>query len=171
MAKVSHPHASTIGLVLVRIFLGGFFLFSAYGMLQSPQHFIANLSWATAGNGLFVVGNVWPAYGAFLAHTVHGNAHLVGWMVIVGQLIVGLFLLLGFLTRLAAGLGFIMATLFLLATMHLAGARGGIDIAFIMLGLNGGFMAMTMACLVAGAGRTFGIDAFLMRTTGAKILW
>lgn len=159
----NHPKASIAGMVMVRIFMGAYFLYSAISeKLGNPAGFIKQLSDWTAHNGLFVYNNVWPAYGHFLANSVHPNANAFGWLIITGELVVGIMLLFGLLTRLAGAGALLLTGAYLLATLHLRTEAWSLCAAFVV---------MALAVIVAAAGRTWGVDAFISRRTKLKLFW
>ena len=158
-----HAQASIAGMVLLRIFLGAFFLYIVFtDKIGNPGAFTHQLAEWTRSGGLFVAGNQWPAFGTFLAKTVYPNAQAVAWLLIFSELLVGAMLLVGLLTRLA-GLGaLVLSTLYTLATFHLPAEFWGNGLAFAVASL---------AVIIAAAGRTWGIDAFIAQRTKVKLLW
>ncbi len=163
------PQASIAGMVLVRLFLGGFFIYMSLAALSSPDVFVSQVRVATSVNGMFFTGNVWPEFAGFLARVVSPQAVLFAWLVMLGEFALGVLFLLGLLTRLAALLAIVCNGLFLLATLHIG--VGHDEINAYNLGLNAGFLAMELAVLIAAAGRTWGLDRLIARKTKIKLLW
>lgn len=150
------------GMVLIRVFLGAFFLYAVSSKVVDPTRFVHALHDMTIARGDFVLGNNFPIAAHFLTHTVAPHAELFAWLVIAGEAIVGILLVIGLLTRAAALAGLAMNIPYLLATMHLGAAN---------MGVNAGFIAMELAVLIAAAGRTWGIDSVLAKRTRVKLFW
>jgi thiosulfate dehydrogenase [quinone] large subunit len=158
-----HQQASVAGMVLIRIFLGLFFLYHVLAeMLADPAGFIAAFRELTGPSGQYVVTNEWPAYAEFLSLVVSPHAQLVGWLIVTGELLFGIMLLIGLLTRLAALGTLAISLFFLLATLWVSGYIWGMYAALI---------AMEVAVIIAAAGRTWGLDALIARRTRLKLLW
>jgi len=156
---------SAVGWVIIRLFLGGFFLFSVYTILSDRASFEKTLQVATANGGLFVQHNFIPVYPWLLSKYVATHVQLVSWLVIIGEMAVGGLLVFGLFTRLAALVGLVMNAGFLLATCHLAlnpdpslAAVG----CFSLTG-NAAFLAMECAVLASAPGRFLGLDAVLFK--------
>jgi len=132
----------------------------ANGEIIAPELFIAEFTKATAPDGPFTgspaIGrNIWPEYAEFITSMVHPKAELFGWLIIVGEFLVGFLLLIGLLTRLTAAVAMVISAAYLLATMHLFPPMG-------LLG-NAGFLVMELSVLISDAGRVGGFDALLHR--------
>jgi thiosulfate dehydrogenase [quinone] large subunit len=169
MAKASaggggdrHPQASIAGMVIVRLFVGAFFLYAAYTKLADPAAFIHALARETAEGGSYIVHAAWPGFADFLRQTVAPHATLFGWLVMIGECLAGGLLFLGLLTRLAAVIAILLSATYLLATLYSSAASWGI---------NAAFLTMEVAVLVAAAGRTCGIDRVLARHARVKLLF
>ncbi len=158
-----HAQASIAGIALLRIFLGAFFLYIVFTeKIGNPAGFTRDLADWTARDGLFVVGNQWPAFGRFLTSSVHPNAQAVAWLLIFTELFAGAMLLVGLLTRLAGFGALVLSVLYTLATFHLPAEFWSNDLAYA---------AISLAVIIAAAGRTWGIDAFIAQRTKVKLLW
>jgi len=162
-------------MVLIRVFLGLFFLCSAGAKIISfgenappPAHgaaakepapgssFITELNKAAGPGGAFVDEySVLPVYAEFLRNIVSPNADIFGWLVIVGEAAVGLFLLVGLLTRVTAIVAMLISAAYLLATMHLSPPLG--------LAANSAFLAMELSVFIGNAGKTVGIDGLFRK--------
>jgi len=195
----SHSKAAVAGMVLIRVFLGVFFLFSASAKFitfagesdaprtmipaspvpaanttaavspatrvvpppatepggLSPKLFIDELHKVTMPDGDFTRGNILPQYAAYLQNVVSPHAGVFGWLVIIGEAAVGLFLLIGMFTRLAALIAMIISIAYLLATMHLYPPLG--------LAANSAFLAMEFSVFASNAGKTAGFDGIFGR--------
>ncbi len=101
-------------------------------------------------------------YHHFLMHTVLPHSSLFTYLVVFGEIGVGLLLIVGLCTRISVLLAIVMNINYLLATW-LDGP--------ISQGLNESFLAMEFAVLISGAGRVFGLDAILARKRPGWILW
>jgi uncharacterized membrane protein YphA (DoxX/SURF4 family) len=152
------------GMVIVRLFLGGYFLFVGLQKALAPKAFTAFLASATqAGTPeSFVDHNAWPAYAHFLSNTVHPHVGSMAMLLIVVELTLAVLFLVGLLTRGAALAAMGLNTAYLLATLYINPYS---------LGLNLACLAMALAVLVAAAGRTWGLDALLAARTRVKLLW
>lgn len=163
-----HFQASAVGMALVRIFLGAFFLFDGIHTLMKQDTFLKLLFNATAVHGSFVKGSAWAGYEGFLLKTVHPHYTLFGWIIMLAMVLIGLFFLFGFLTRLAALIAIPITLFFLLATWQGAAPSFG---NYAPMYAHTGFLVMEFAVFIAAAGRTWGIDAILARKTKVKLLW
>jgi len=167
-----HPQASMAGMVLIRVFLGAFFLYTGLSKLTTFHQtmgdaFINLLRNATSGDipshGMnLVTHSIWPFYADFLVNVVNPHVEMFAWMVIIGEILVGALFIIGLLTRGAALVAFIMNCCYLLGTYHLGLPQQGLNIAFII---------MELAVFIAAAGRTLGIDYFLAAHTRVKLFW
>ncbi|MHB9025712.1 MAG: TQO small subunit DoxD [Armatimonadota bacterium] len=157
-----HAQASVAGIVFIRLFLGAFFLYSGIWDVLRHEGFLVGLREATARGGQFIVHNYWPAFATFLTRTVHPHSDLFGWALIVGELVLGVLFLFGFMTRLAALIAIPFSVFFLLATLHTES---------LSLGTHGSLLAMEIAVLISAAGRTWGLDSLLARRTKVRIFW
>lgn len=115
------PRASWLWLI-VRLYLGYEWLTSAFGKLGSPAWTGAQAGAAVNGfaqGGLAKTGGDHPDvtgwYAWFLQNVVVPNAGIFGWLVTIGELAVGLALILGALTGIAAFFGIVMNANYLLA--------------------------------------------------------
>ncbi len=98
----------------------------------------------------------------FLTQTVLPHTSLFTYLVVFGEVGVGLLLTLGLLSRAAALLALVMNANYLLATWALGPAYQG---------YNEALLAMELAFLVVGAGRAYGLDARLARKRPRCPLW
>lgn len=118
----------------------------------SADAFIAQIREQTGVNGQFSSkDNVWPWYKDFLRETVSPHAELFGWLVIIGEGLIGFLLVIGLFTRLSALIAMLMSAAYLLATMHLFPPVG--------LAGNAGFLIMEFGLFIGNAGKTAGLDA------------
>jgi len=99
----------------------------------------------------YAADNPFPAYKSFLLDTVipnHAFAHLTA----IGEAAIGISLVLGLLTELGAVFGAAQVIMYGLAVQHMSSGQQGFH---VML------FAMMIAFLLAHAGRTWGLDAWL----------
>jgi uncharacterized membrane protein YphA (DoxX/SURF4 family) len=155
---------------MIRVLLGVYFLYlgaSEIASLPYDNSFINQLYRETGTNGNLVADNVIPWLRNFLLHYVHLHATGAAWVLIVTWVITGIMLILGLLTRLAAGITLIICTAFLFSRVYMGNDLINVD----SLGLYGGLIVMSLAVLVSAAGRTLGIDKAIAARTRIKILW
>ncbi|MEI6520725.1 MAG: TQO small subunit DoxD [bacterium] len=165
-----HQQACIASIVMIRVLLGVYFLYlgvSAIASLPNANSFIDQLFRETAVDGKMVIGNSFKILRDFLVHYVHLHATGTAWVLIVTWIITGIMLILGLLTRFAAGISIIVCTSFLLSRLYLANDVINAD----SLGLYGGLIIMSLATLISAAGRTMGIDKAIAARTRVKILW
>ncbi len=144
-------------LVINRLFVGGFFLFSVFPRYMDRTGFFNMLAVATGKDGAYVARN-FPLFAGLLQNVVHPHTQLFGWLVIAGGTIAGALLLFGLFTRFAACLGMVINCGILLATVNMPGDKGAYS-----LGLNGALLAMELAVLLNSAGRYYGLDGVLWK--------
>ncbi len=136
-----------------RILIGILWLFSLRWKL--PPDFMP-----AAGRGLmdwFVLEVQHPAfavYGDLVSSIVIPNFTLFAWIIFLSELLVGLSLLTGSLTRLGALIGLLMAINLGIGLLEVPGEWPW---SYLMLAMWQG------AFLVAGAGRVFGVDGWLRK--------
>ena len=146
-------------LALLRIFLGYFFLKAGLGkvtggFLNPPVFRDILVEWAS--------GNPYPWYREFLLQTVIPHSGIFSYLVATAEMGVGLCLLLGLMTRLAAGVG-----IFLNLNFYLGGGWRSPAAA----GINEVFVVCQIVILFAAAGRSLGLDAYLHRRLPRVPLW
>ena len=140
-------------IALSRMLIGVLWLFSLRWKL--PPDFAP-----AAGKGLMdwlqleVQHPAFSFYGNFVANVVIPNFTLFAWLIFLAELVVGLSLLTGTLTRLGAGLGLLMA---LNLGIGLLEVPGEWPWSYMMLAMWQGVF------LVTAAGRLWGVDAWLRR--------
>ncbi len=105
----------------------------------------------------FAAGNPIEWYKNFLETTVLPNAHFFATLQAYGEAAVGLGLLLGFLTGLAALVGLYLSVNFGLATQWMSAGQQGFHLLLV---------TSMLIFLCARAGRMFGIDGAIMRRVG-----
>jgi thiosulfate dehydrogenase [quinone] large subunit len=144
-------------LVILRVYLGVVFVAAALPKIQrnATPEFIAFLEQVALQHGH-------PFYQEFVRAVVLPNAKafagLIGW----GELVVGVMLIPGLLTRFWAAFALLLALNYLFAKGDWFWTPSSTDAAFIMISL---------ALLIGAAGRTLGLDAFLARRWPRSPFW
>ncbi|QCJ45862.1 MULTISPECIES: DoxX family membrane protein [Haloprofundus] len=145
----ARAHSLSVWFVLaLRLMMGYAFLYSGWTKLTGPEPFaaqgyLANVA-ATNGNplaGVFAWMGTTPWFVSFVDVAVP-----------VGELLIGLGLLVGLLTRLAAFFGATMMALFYF---------GNWDIAHGLINGDFAYMLVFLAVAAFGAGRILGLDALV----------
>lgn len=139
-------------LVLARVGLGVSFLFSDHGNASAGE---------LAGFLNYAVGHGFRWYAAFIERVVQPNEQLFSMLVLVGELYVGVALVLGVTTRLAAGVALFLCINYL-AAKGMMPWTPGIDQSDILL---------SILLIAAPAGRVFGIDRYLRERFPRVPLW
>ncbi len=103
--------------------------------------------------------NPFPWYKAFLEHTVLPHAETFAQLTAIAEVVVGVGLVLGLFTGVAALLGLWLSVNYGLAAQHLNPASFGLHYLLV---------ALMIAFFCARAGRTLGLDAWLARTYPKK---
>ena len=98
----------------------------------------------------------WPFWKSFLQSAVLPNAGMFGWIFALGELAVGIGLLLGLATRIAAGGGAVLMVAILLSQSYVPGSTWD---KWITAGLTTKFALLLLLLLLASnAGRVWGLD-------------
>jgi uncharacterized membrane protein YphA (DoxX/SURF4 family) len=144
-------------LSVLRIYVGYYLFFQGIGKFQ--RNFPKG-DWIGRQIGDIASLDLYPWYKTFLQNYVVPHSELFGYLVMVGEIAVGVCLLLGLFTRLSALVG-----LFMLANYYLGPgtARGG-----AMLAQQQTFIIALAIFVLAGPGRTLGLDGLLFRGGGTK---
>ncbi len=144
-------------LVLLRIYLGVVFLLSAIPKIQqdfSPV-LVTFLEQVALKSGH-------AFYQAFVQQVVLPNATTFAAVIAWGELLVGVTLVLGVLTRFSAAIAVLLSLNYLFAKGDWFWTPSSNDAAHI---------AIALALLIGGAGRTLGLDALLARRRPRSALW
>jgi thiosulfate dehydrogenase [quinone] large subunit len=141
-------------LALLRVLTGGIWLIHAIPKFTQSDEFMPPngfiVIYITRGLQTTPPGGM---YHAFLANVVQPNLPIFAEMVRLGELMVGVSLVLGVLTRLG-GLGGVALTLNYMA------ARGGLLTFNAWASLDAALLIMSLTNLVMPTGRVWGIDMF-----------
>jgi thiosulfate dehydrogenase (quinone) large subunit len=101
-------------------------------------------------------------YREFLQEVVLPNAQLFATLVTWGELLVGVLLILGLMTRLSATVALLLPLNYLLAKGAWPWTPSSNDAAFA---------AISLALVIGAAGRTFGLDSILAKRWPRSALW
>ena len=150
----------TNSVALIRIFLG----------IKLFVHGLMKWSWLFSHDTRFgSLLNYWMAkripldwYSNMILSRVMMHVNVFTWLVVFGELILGLMLIVGFCTRLAS----IMAIFLLL---NYTFASWGLGMAF--QGMNEALLVMAFICLITGAGRVLGLDFDMAHRNNRGFLW
>lgn len=158
----ARPKSQTAGaaFALLRLFVGLMFLVSGiekWGWLGGRQLTTTATRIAAAQQGTALQ---W--YANFLTQTVVPHSMLFTCLIVVGEILVGLLLTLGLVSRGAAFYALCLNVAYLIGYWHLGAPWQMLNEAFLML---------EVAFLMVGPGRTFGLDARLTRKYPGGILW
>jgi thiosulfate dehydrogenase [quinone] large subunit len=144
-------------LAILRIYVGYYLFFQGIGKFQ--RNFPKG-DWIGRQIGDIASLDLYPWYKAFLQSYVVPHSELFGYLIMIGEIAVGVGLFLGLFTRLSALVG-----LFMLVNYYLGPgtARGG-----AMLAQQQTFIIALAIFVLAGPGRTLGLDGLLFSGAGAK---
>jgi len=106
------------------------------------------------GPGGFAHSAVYPSIGHWVGTSVVHDAVFFAWVIFLGEAVAGISLLLGLFTR----VGGLAAVLSAIANLIAAGGNGADT-----LGQNYLLLLLGVIFIVVGAGRWFGVDAWLQR--------
>ena len=113
-----------------------------------------------------IAAKAWPFWSRFLHGVVLPNAAAVAWLVALGELAVGLGLLLGLFTRVASSGGALLVLSFLLGQSYVPG--GSWD-RWVTAGLVSKFAILLLLLIgLADAGKVWGMDGRARGRKGIK---
>jgi thiosulfate dehydrogenase [quinone] large subunit len=138
--------------VLTRLYLAATYLLSDHGSGTPGEMQRLLSSWAHEGR-------LW--YQPFLSSVVLPHLGLFTNLVLIGEIYVGIAMLLGLTTRLAAAVSVFMLLNYLFAKPSVTGIPG----------LDTADLVLSIIVLVTAAGRVFGLDQFLHRRLPRVPLW
>jgi thiosulfate dehydrogenase [quinone] large subunit len=123
--------------------------------LRKYQRDFPHSDWVARQIGNLAEVDLYPWYKSFLENVVIPNKEIFGYLVMAGEILVGLCILLGLLTRFSAVVGlFMMINYFFGPGM----ARGGAVVAQQQT-----FMVCLLVILLSNPGRILGLDGLLFR--------
>ena len=137
--------------VLIRLWIGYYLL--QQGVNKYLRDF-PHRDWFSRQIGNLADLNLFPWYKSFLQTAVFPNQELFGYLVMTGEILVGLCLVLGLLTRFSAIVGLFMMINYLLGPGM---ARGGASLAQQQT-----FIVSLLVIALANPGRTLGLDGLLL---------
>ena|SRR5215470_16228314 len=146
---------------LVRMLTGVIFIASGYGKATGP--FVKG-GFAKSAEQLARDG--WPFWSAFLKSTVLPHAEVFGWIVALGELAVGIGLLLGFLTRIAAVCGALLLLTILLGQSYVPGSTWD---HWITAGLTTKFALLLLLLIAAIGYAAWGLDGVVRRPKHVRL--
>ena len=139
-------------LLPLRLWIGGYLLYQ--GIRKYLRDF-PHADWIKAQIGDLDKVELYAWYKSFLVDTVVPNRELVGTLVMYGEILVGLCLVLGLLTRFSSIVG-----LFMLLNYYFGPgmARGGATLAQQQT-----FIVALVVIFLSNAGKTLGLDSLLFK--------
>lgn len=135
---------------LLRIYIGYYLLWQGWRKFQRD---FPKGDWIGRQIGDIATLDLYPWYKKLLLDFVVPHHELFGYLVMIGEIVVGLCLLLGLLTRVNAFVGLFMMINYMFGPGM---ARGG-----AMLAQQQTFIIGLFIILMSGAGRTLGLDGIL----------
>jgi thiosulfate dehydrogenase [quinone] large subunit len=165
LSKMQVPLTNAaVSVLLLRLFLAYEWLNSGAGKIESilvdPNAYFGGLS--KVFGVVWAKTNPYPFMTNFLTNTAAPNASTFVTLIAITEVLVGLSLLLGLLTRVGALGGIVMNLIFYFAAGHTSPSTAGINL--IMVGAQ-------LAMIIAPGGRVFGLDAILRRKFASVPLW
>lgn len=146
---------------LLRVYVGYLFLTSGWEKWTSTPPFTDGEALAHFLKGCLAKAESGSITAALIQSYYIPNAHVLAWMVVIGELAVGAALLSGTATRLACVMGICMNVNFLIAS------SGN----FLTFDNNAFFILIQLALLFSAAGRFLGLDYFLNKKFSNNYLW
>jgi thiosulfate dehydrogenase (quinone) large subunit len=144
-------------LTLLRVYLGTVLLIAAIPKLEGD--FSPGMAGFLQGKAL---DQSHSFYRDFLQDIVLPNVHLFARLVTWGELLAGVLLILGLMTRLSAAVALLLTLNYMLAKGAWPWMPSSNDAAFAVIAL---------AIMIGAAGRTFGLDALLARRWPRSPFW
>lgn len=144
-------------LAILRIYVGYYLFFEGLGKFR--RNFPRG-DWIGRQIGDLASLDIFPWYKTFLQRHVVPHSELFGYLIMIGEIAVGICLLFGLFTRLSALIGLVMLVNYYLGPGM---ARGGYMIAHQQV-----FLIALALFVLASPGRTLGLDGLLFRRAGAR---
>ncbi|TMA12187.1 MAG: DoxX family protein [Deltaproteobacteria bacterium] len=142
--------------VLLRLWIGYYLLQQG---IRKYQRDFPHIDWIKAQIGELDKVEIYGWYKSFLMNTVVPHRELFGYLVMSGEILVGLCVLVGLLTRFSAIIGIFMLVNYFFGPGM---ARGGATLAQQQT-----FIVSLLVLTLANAGRTLGLDGLLFKRRGA----
>jgi thiosulfate dehydrogenase [quinone] large subunit len=146
-------------LVILRLHLGVIFLITVAGKIFRPEPFSVEMMSYLQG---YSMRNASGPYQHFLQQVVFPHASLFSYLVVAGEVVVGLSLLLGLCTRVGATVAMFLFLNYMLSKGRLFWSPDSEDAAVF-------FSALVV--LIGAAGRVWGIDSYLARRWPRALIW
>jgi thiosulfate dehydrogenase (quinone) large subunit len=163
--------AQQVILVLLRILIGWHFLYEGYYKLVLPAWSADGqplASWSSIG---YLNGASGPLAGLFRLMIDAGLIPWIDRLVILGLVLVGLSLILGFLTRLGCWGAILLLSLFYISSIPLGGIpRPGNEGAYLLVNKNLIELTAVLVLLVFRTGEIAGLDMFWQKTNSPRML-
>ncbi len=139
-------------IVILRLYIGYYFF--QQGTSKYSRHF-PQTDWVNRQLGDLNTAAIYSWYKAFLMNVVVPHRELFGYLVMSGEILIGLCLILGLLTRFVSIVG-----IFQLLNYYFGPgmAKGGSTLA-----QQETFMVALLVFILTDPGRTFGLDSLLFR--------
>jgi thiosulfate dehydrogenase [quinone] large subunit len=153
---MASPSRTAHGVALARMVTG--VIFVAEGVSKIRGEFVRG---GFADSAREIAGNAWPFWASFLRSVVLPHPAAFAWFWAIAELALGIALVLGLLTRIAAVGGVLLMVVLLLGQTHVA--KGGWE-AWVTAGLTAKFALLLLWLLfLEDAGRAWGLDSRLRR--------
>lgn len=147
-AAIAQGILARAALALLRIYLGAVFLLAGWPKVR--------------GEFAVTLENGHPFYRQFVQQVVLPNASLFAALLSWGELLVGVTLILGLVTRLSAAAALVLSVHYMLA-------RG--EWFWTPSSNHAAFAFISVALLIGAAGRTLGVDRFLAQRWPRSPFW
>ena len=138
--------------VILRVYIGSYVLYQ--GIRKYLRDF-PHTDWIGLQIGDLDKVEIFAWYKSFLVNVVVPHKELFGTLVMYGEILVGICLIIGLLTRFSAGVGIFMLANYLLGP---GWARGG-----NVYGQTQTFLIAMIVLFLTNPGRTLGLDGFLLK--------
>jgi uncharacterized membrane protein YphA (DoxX/SURF4 family) len=145
--------------VPLRLWIGYYLLQQG---IRKYQRDFPNTDWITKQIGELDKVNIYPWYRSFLTDIVVPNRELFGYLVMYGEILVGICLVLGLLTRVSAIIG-----LFMLLNYYFGPGMARAEAVPSSLAQQQTFIVSLLVILLSNPGRTLGLDGLLFRRRGS----
>ena len=142
--------------VLLRLWIGYYLLQQG---IRKYQRDFPHIDWIKAQIDELDKVEIYDWYKSFLMNTVVPHREVFGYLVMSGEILVGLCVLVGLLTRFSAIIGIFMLVNYFFGPGM---ARGGATLAQQQT-----FIVSLLVLTLANAGRTLGLDGLLFKRRGA----
>jgi uncharacterized membrane protein YphA (DoxX/SURF4 family) len=146
-------------LVILRVHLGVILLITVAGKIFRPAPFSEEMMSYLQG---YSMRNASALYQQFLQQVVFPHATAFSYLIMVAEVVAGLFLLLGLCTRVGAAVAMFLFLNYMLSKGRLFWSPDSEDAAVF-------FSALVV--LIGAAGRVWGVDAYLARLWPRALIW